>query len=98
MAHFDLHGASVIVTGGSRGVGPHIATALAQRGARVALVARSHGELGATARQLAEAGHTILQVAADVTSPKDRHRIVQSVERAFGAVDVLVNNAGGDLQ
>ena len=60
MAHFDLDGASVIVTGGSRGVGPHIATALAERGARIALVARSHAELSSTAGRLAEAGHTIL--------------------------------------
>jgi short-subunit dehydrogenase len=98
MAHFDLNGASAIVTGGSRGVGPHIATALAERGARVALVARSHAELGSTAGRLAEAGHTVIEVAADVTSTEDRHRIVRSVEREFGAIDVLVNNAGGDLQ
>lgn len=98
MAHFDLNGASVIVTGSSRGIGPHIATALAERGARVALVARSDAGLGSTAARLAEAGHTVLEVAADVTSSRDRHRIVESVEREFGQVDVLVNNAGGDLQ
>jgi short-subunit dehydrogenase len=98
MAHIDLDRASAIVTGGSRGVGPHIATALAERGARVALVARSRADLASTAGRLAEAGHTVLEVAADVTSPEDRHRILESVEREFGRVDVLVNNAGGDLQ
>src|SRR5579859_7216015 len=98
MAHFDLNGASVIVTGGSCGVGPHIATALAERGARVALVARSRDELRATAGRLAAAGHTVLEIPGDVTSPEDRHRIVECVQREFGEVDVLVNNAGGDLQ
>lgn len=98
MAHFNLSGASVIVTGGSRGVGPHIAAALAQQGARIALVARSRPEVEATARALAEAGHSVLEILADVTSPEDRRRIVESVDREFGGVDVLVNNAGGDLQ
>ena len=49
MARFDLNGATAIVTGGSRGIGPFIATALAQRGARVAMIARSQSELEATA-------------------------------------------------
>lgn len=98
MAHFNLNGASVIVTGGSRGVGPHIAAALAQQGARIALVARSRPELQATARALADAGHAALEIPADVTSREDRRRIVESVDREFGEVDVLVNNAGGDLQ
>jgi NAD(P)-dependent dehydrogenase (short-subunit alcohol dehydrogenase family) len=42
--------------------------------------------------------HFDLEVAADVTSREDRHRIVESVEREFGRVDVLVNNAGGAPQ
>jgi 3-oxoacyl-[acyl-carrier protein] reductase len=42
MARLDLRGATAIVTGGSRGIGPYIAAALTARGARVALVARGH--------------------------------------------------------
>ena len=94
MARFDLDGTTAVVTGASRGVGPHIAAALAERGARVALVARSRGELEAAASGIDRA----LPVTADVTSAAERHAIVETVERELGPIDVLVNNAGGDLQ
>ncbi len=98
MARFDLQGATAVITGSSRGVGPHIASALAERGTRVALVARSRADLDATARTLREAGGEVLAITADVTSVVDRHMIVKTVERELGPIDVLVNNAGGDPQ
>ncbi len=98
MSRFELKDAVAIVTGGSRGIGPHIADALAQRGARIALAARSQPGLEAAARALRDRGAQVVTVTADVTSPVDRHAIVQAVERELGPVDVLVNNAGGDLQ
>lgn len=98
MSLFDLKEATAVVTGGSRGIGPHIADALARRGARIALVARSEPGLDAAARTLHGSGARVITVAADVTSPKDRHAIIQTVEDQLGPVDVLVNNAGGDLQ
>jgi short-subunit dehydrogenase len=98
MARFELNGATAIVTGGSRGIGPSIAAALAQRGAKVALVARSQRELEATAHKLEDAGATVLAVPADLTSAEDRRAVVEAVEREFGAIDILVNNAGGDPQ
>src|SRR5438270_9029901 len=98
MAKFNLRGATAIVTGGSRGIGPHIAEALAQRGAKVALVARSQSELEANARKLREAGTEVIAIAADITSSEDRRTVIETVERELGPVDVLVNNAGGDLQ
>jgi short-subunit dehydrogenase len=98
MSRFDLKEATAIVTGGSRGIGPHIAAALAERGARIALVARSQPELEATARKLRETGAQVVAITADVTSADDRCRIIDSVARELGPVDVLVNNAGGDPQ
>lgn len=98
MARFDLDGATVVVTGGSRGIGPHIAAALAQRGARVALVARTRRDLDGVAHELRRARHEAIAVAADVTVPDDRRGIVETVERELGPIDVLVNNAGGDPQ
>ena len=98
MSKFDLQGATAIVTGGSRGVGPHIAEALVGRGAKVALVARSEPELQANARRLAESGAEVIAVAADITSAEQRRSLIETVERRLGPVDVLVNNAGGDLQ
>jgi short-subunit dehydrogenase len=98
MPRFDLKDTTAIITGGSRGIGPHIAGALAQCGARVALVARSEQGLEATARALTANGLQVITITADVTSAKDRHAIVQTTERELGPVDVLVNNAGGDPQ
>lgn len=98
MAKFDLTGAIAIVTGGSRGIGPYIAEALAAQGAKVALVARSEPELEANARRLSEGGAQVSAFPADITDPKERRDLVRAVEHRLGPVDVLVNNAGGDLQ
>jgi short-subunit dehydrogenase len=98
MSKFELKGATAIVTGGSRGIGPHIAQALADQGARVALVARSQSELEANSRRLSGAGAEVVAFPADITSADERRRLVEAVERRLGPVDVLVNNAGGDLQ
>jgi short-subunit dehydrogenase len=98
MARFDLDGAAVVLTGGSRGIGPYIAAALATRGARIALVARTGGELQEQAEQLQATGATAVAVVADVTSRPGIERIAETTQRQLGPIDVLVNNAGGDLQ
>jgi short-subunit dehydrogenase len=98
MARFNLDGATAIVTGGSRGIGPFIAESLARQGARVALVARSEPELEANARRLSESEAEVVAFSADITSAADRRELIEAVERRLGPVDVLVNNAGGDLQ
>jgi short-subunit dehydrogenase len=98
MAKLDLEGATAIVTGASRGIGPYIAESLAREGAKVALVARSRPELEANARKLSESGTEVLAFCADVTSASDRRELLDAVQRRLGPVDVLVNNAGGDLQ
>ena len=98
MAKLDLEGATAIVTGGSRGIGPFIAESLARQGAKVALVARTGPELEANARELSESGAEVVAFAADITSAAERRELIEAVERRLGPVDVLVNNAGGDLQ
>jgi short-subunit dehydrogenase len=98
MARFDLNGAGAIVTGASRGIGPHIAAALAQRQARVALVARSEAELDAATRKLSEEGHRVVAIRGDVTSAEGRHAIIETTQRELGSIDLLVNNAGGEPQ
>jgi short-subunit dehydrogenase len=98
MAKFELKGATVVLTGGSRGIGPHIAEALAAQRAKVGLVARSEPELQANARALSASGAEVVAFPADVTSSEDRRMLVLAIEQRLGPVDVLVNNAGGDLQ
>ncbi|HET6965582.1 MAG TPA: SDR family NAD(P)-dependent oxidoreductase [Acidimicrobiales bacterium] len=98
MSSFDLQGATAVVTGASRGIGPHIAATLVKHGMRVGLVARSRPELEMVAQELRHGGAAVVPVVGDVTSSDDRHRIIEAVEHQFGPVDVLVNNAGGDAQ
>jgi short-subunit dehydrogenase len=92
-----LAGSTAIVTGASRGIGVHIARALAGKGAKVALVARSVPQLDQQRRDLAATGATVLAVAADVTIPSERARVLQETEEQLGPVDILVNNAGIEL-
>ncbi|MGH2766169.1 MAG: SDR family NAD(P)-dependent oxidoreductase, partial [Actinomycetota bacterium] len=66
----ELNGASVLLTGGSRGIGPYIARALVSRGARVTLAARSAEDLDHVRDSLGDG--RVAVVAGDVTSEEDR--------------------------
>src|SRR3954469_25741354 len=82
-----------IVTGGSKGIGLAIARALLERGAQVAISARSDADLEKAVRSLGGGGN-VLAVRADVREPKDAERLVAETAKKFAGVDVLVNNAG----
>lgn len=88
----ELDGARVLLTGGSRGIGPFIARALLARGARVTLAARSADDLERVRHSIGS--DRVATVAGDVTSQEDREAMVAEAEAAFGPTDVLVNNAG----
>lgn len=88
----ELEGSVAIVTGGSRGIGRGISEALAEAGARVAVVGRNGESASATAAQLPGEGHA--GFACDVADPAQVNETLASVEEALGPVTVLVNNAG----
>jgi short-subunit dehydrogenase len=88
-----VDGATVLLTGASRGIGAVLARELVEKGARVALTARTAEDLDALAADL---GDRAIAVAGDVTKPADRKRMVKATEAAFGPLDVLINNAGFD--
>ena len=81
-----------IITGASRGIGPHIATEFATAGHPVVLAARTGSLLDTLARQITEAGGRAIGVDADITVAADRTRIVDAA-RTLGPIGVLVNNA-----
>lgn len=92
---FDLTGKVALVTGGSRGIGASICKHLAQQGAAVAI---NYRESAAQARELeatikASGGKATI-TKGDVRKQEDAERIVQETIEAFGALHILVNNAG----
>src|SRR5207253_8309491 len=87
-----------IVTGASRGIGVHIARALAARGFDLLLVARSEPDLLRVATELRTHGRMIAVAAVDLAELDGPRRVVEAAERELGPVDVLVNNAAIELQ
>jgi len=92
---FDLTGKVAIVTGGGSGIGQHLVHALAEHGARVAVVDVVQELADAVAREVGTRGTGAVAVRADVCDPADVDRMVDTVVAHFGTVDILVNNAGG---
>lgn len=91
-----LSGKAALVTGGGRGIGRAIASALASSGARVLIADLDLTQAETTAAELSANGATVSAFRADVTSLDD---LVQARDRAlelFGQLDILVNNAGWD--
>ena len=84
----------VLLTGGSRGIGPIIAEALAKRGSNIALTARSKSGLDDVATRLRAIGIKILTMPIDLSHPSQREKLVTDVLSEFGKIDILVNNAG----
>ncbi|MFJ5232520.1 SDR family NAD(P)-dependent oxidoreductase [Kitasatospora sp. NPDC088391] len=91
----ELRGRTVVVTGGSRGIGAETARAFAAQGAAVCVVGRDEAALAAVVAGIEEAGGAALAAVADVTDPAALDGVRQSVEGWFGPVDVLAAFAGG---
>ena len=87
----ELRDRVAIVTGASSGIGRAVAELFAERGARVAICARSAEKLDEIAARHAD---RMLAVAGDVADPQTVERLFAAAEARFGACDVLVNNAG----
>lgn len=96
---FDLNGKAAIITGGSKGLGQAMASALASAGADVLLVSRNQDEAQATAAQIeSDFGHKAYGIKADVTSSSEVERMVSTAIEHFGKIDILVNNAGINIR
>jgi 3-oxoacyl-[acyl-carrier protein] reductase len=92
---FSLQGKSVLVTGGSKGIGRGIASVFAEAGADVAIAARSSADLDTTVGELDALGSgRVLGVTADVRQPDSCAAMAATVVEAFGGIDVLCANAG----
>jgi NAD(P)-dependent dehydrogenase (short-subunit alcohol dehydrogenase family) len=90
---FDVAGKSVLITGGTRGIGAMAAEAFVRRGARVMVTSRSADACRSTAERMAPLG-TCSALAADLAQDEGIATVVAAVRSEFDGLDVLVNNAG----
>jgi citronellol/citronellal dehydrogenase len=100
MANSKLTGRTVVISGGSRGIGLAIGIAAAQQGANVVLLAKTdtphprlRGTVHTAAADVEAAGGKALAVVGDVRREEDVQRVVDAAVQRFGGIDVCVNNA-----
>ncbi|HYG19939.1 MAG TPA: SDR family NAD(P)-dependent oxidoreductase, partial [Ohtaekwangia sp.] len=94
LTRFNFDGKVVLITGGSRGLGLTMARQLADKGARLAICARTVDQLGQAHVELEAAGAEVMSLRVDVTDPRQVQEMVEDVIRHYGRLDVLINNAG----
>ena len=90
----SINGKYILLTGGSRGIGPIIAESLAKRGGHLALAARSEEGLKATAISLSKYGIQTMIIPVDLSHTTEQQKLVDTVLGKFGRIDILINNAG----
>lgn len=96
---FQLNNRVAIVTGGNRGLGKEMATALAEAGAQVAVVSRNAEQAQAAAATIqAATGQTCRGYSCDITVADQVDLMTKQVLADFGQVDILVNNAGINIR
>ncbi len=94
LTELDLNGKTVLITGGSRGLGLVMAREFAREGARLVLCARDETELERARVDIEALGVEVMTVPCDVTNKQSVTEMIERVNSRFGGVDVLVNNAG----
>src|SRR5215212_3580272 len=84
---------SILITGGTTGIGRATAILLASQGARVMIFGRHEQELNDAMKDIREAGGEVLGLTADTANPEDIKRVFQEVDDQLGELDILINNA-----
>jgi 3-oxoacyl-[acyl-carrier protein] reductase len=90
----SLAGRTAVVTGGSKGIGRGIAETFAAAGVNVVVTARTEADIDRTVADLAELPGTVSGLSADVTSPEDCRRVVDTAVERHGGLDIVCANAG----
>jgi len=90
----EVAGKAVVITGASRGIGASAAREFAAAGAKVVLAARTKTQIEGIAAEIEAAGGTARAIECDVSRYRDVNALVKGCVDAFGAIDVMINNAG----
>ncbi len=90
----NLAGKAALVTGAGRGIGKAVARLLAQCGCRVVLSARTAAQLEAVEQEIRDLKGSAIAVVGDLTRDEALEELVAESRRAFGSIDILINNAG----
>ncbi|MCH8922035.1 MAG: SDR family NAD(P)-dependent oxidoreductase [Planctomycetes bacterium] len=94
MARRTIKDARAIVTGASSGIGREIALELSRQGAKLVILARREEKLQRLADEIRGGGGAAEIVVGDVTDPAVRSEAIEAARRAYGGLDILINNAG----
>ena len=95
---FDLGGRVAVVTGTSRGLGQHMARALARAGADLVVTSRDRDRLLEFEKEVRALGRRALSLELDVRNLQSIQAMVNAAQAAFGHIDILVNNAGCNVR
>jgi|SRR6185312_1767841 len=98
MKKWELRGKRALITGGTKGIGKAIADEFLELGGEVMIVARDEVEVKRLVKLWQAERKMVTGVAGDVCDPGCRQRIVEAIAERWGAMDVLVNNAGMNIR
>lgn len=97
-ALFDLNGRIAVVAGGGRGIGRESALALAEAGAHVVVCSRSEDQIDEVVQAIAAMSGSAEARIVDISKPAETRALVADIVGSFGRVDILLNNAGTNIQ
>src|SRR4051812_13525032 len=89
-----MKGKVVVITGGSSGIGKALAQKFGSEGSRILITGRNESELSNAVAELKAKGIDVIGMRADVSIEDDNRMMAAEAIRAFGTIDVLINNAG----
>jgi dehydrogenase/reductase SDR family member 7B len=89
-----MKGKTVIITGGSSGIGKALAEEFGRHGSRILITGRNKNDLEAAVLELTNKNITIAGFPSDVSLEEDNRKMVDEALRIYGSIDVLINNAG----
>lgn len=98
MNSWDLKGKRALVTGGSKGIGKAIVGEFLMLGAEVLFTARHAAEVAAVEQEFLQMGFPVHAIVADVTLDQDRKKLLEWINRQWGFLDILINNAGINIR